>query len=108
MTVTDQAYRERNQLAVLLARMALAQGWKAGRHWDRDAEVGWENVVMIDLPTGQVSWHVNVMDCVACGFQTLPKYAGRWDGHTKQQTWDNVFTLILRFEYAVGDSRGVQ
>lgn len=97
MTATDQAYRERNQLAVLLARMALAQGWKAGRHRDRDAETGWENVVMIDLPTGQVSWHIPITDCVACGFQTLPKYAGRWDGHTKQQAWDSIFNLILRF-----------
>ena len=90
MTDIDQAYRERNQLVTLLANMALAKGWKAGRRWDRTQEVGWENVVVIDLPTGQVSWHIGVHDGPVCQFETLPTYDGEWDGHTTDEKWERV------------------
>jgi len=90
MADIDQAYRERNQLVTLLANMALARGWKAGRRWDRSQEVGWENVVVIDLPTGQVSWHIGVHDGPVCQFETLPAYDGEWDGHTTDEKWERV------------------
>lgn len=90
MTDIDQAYRERNQLVTLLANMALAKGWKAGRRWDRTQEVGWENVVVIDLPTGQVSWHIGLHDGPVCQFETLPTYDGEWDGHTTDEKWERV------------------
>jgi hypothetical protein len=94
---TNLAYTERNRLVVLLAQLALSKGWKAGRHWDRDAELNWENVVMIDLPTGQVSWHIGVDDCGVCGFDLLPTYKGKWNGHTTQQKWDSVYNLVKLF-----------
>jgi hypothetical protein len=90
VTDIDQAYRERNQLVTLLANMALAKGWKAGRRFDRSQEVGWENVVVIDLPTGQVSWHIGVHDGPVCQFETLPTYDGEWDGHTTDEKWERV------------------
>jgi hypothetical protein len=80
----DTAYSERNMLVAALARTALHLGWRAGirRHepdpdptWEED----WKNVVIIDLPTGQVSWHYR--DGERGLFDELPPYAGIWDGH---------------------------
>ena len=97
MSEANWAYTERNKLVVLLAHMALQRGWKAGRYWDSFAEVCWENVVAIDLPTGQVSWHIGLDDCGPSGFETLPRYEGSWDGHTTDEKWERVYKLVKTF-----------
>jgi hypothetical protein len=99
-------YTERNRLVVLLAHLALSKGWKAGRYWDAFAEVCWENVVAIDLPTGQVSWHIGLEDCGPCGFASLPKYEGSWDGHTTDEKWERVYQLVQTFGLYGGYTRG--
>jgi hypothetical protein len=89
----DGAYRERDQVVALVARMALALGWRAGvrRHepdpdptWDED----WKNVVAIDLPTGQVTWHYH--DSEVPLFIGLPDYQGSWDGHDTAEKYRRV------------------
>jgi hypothetical protein len=89
----DGAYRERDQVVALLARMALALGWRAGLRshqpdpdptWDDD----WKNVVAIDLPTGQVTWHFH--DSERPLFHSLPPYAGSWDGHDTAEKYRRV------------------
>jgi hypothetical protein len=91
----DGAYRERDQVVALLARMALALGWRAGvrRHepdpdptWDED----WKNVVAIDLPSGQVTWHYH--DSEVPLFIGLPDYQGSWDGHDTAEKYRRVQT----------------
>lgn len=91
-TAKDAAYAERNQCVALLARMALAVGWRAGvaQHPAEDTawEDDWRTIVFIDLPTGQVSWHFH--DSELHLLAGLPKYPGKWDSHTTAQKYERV------------------
>jgi hypothetical protein len=81
----DDAYEERNRVVVLLARMAIVLGWKAGvgTHEDKPGEEwesDWRSIVCIELPTGQASWHLH--DSHKHLLTGLPRYEAKWDGHT--------------------------
>ncbi len=88
----DGAYSERDRCVAALARLAVAQGWTCGisRHeetdesWDRD----WMNIVYIDFPTGQCSWHIH--DSELAWFAFLPRYERAWDGHTTDQKYERA------------------
>lgn len=88
----DGAYAERNQCVALIARMALALGWKAGlrRHpesdtkWERD----WMTILAIDLPTGQVTWHFH--DSELHLLADLPECPTGWDGHDTPEKYRRV------------------
>lgn len=86
----DQVYEERNRCVALIASMALALGWAAGRAktaipgWDEE----WHNCVYVDLPAGQVSWHYH--DREAHLFAHLPEYTGTWDGHNTGEKYSRV------------------
>lgn len=86
----DGAYLERNRCVALIARMAIAQGLRAGiartaiEGWSED----WHGCVYIDLPTGQCSWHFH--DSHAHLFEDLPPYLGSWDGHTTPEKYERV------------------
>jgi len=86
----DGAYLERNRCVALIARMALASGWRAGiartaiDGWSDD----WHGCVYVDLPTGQVSWHYH--DSQAHLFADLPAYTGAWDGHDTPEKYRRV------------------
>lgn len=88
----DNAYAERNKCVVLIARMAIALGLNAGlgRHDEEDKnwEDDWRNIVFIDLPSGQVSWHIHDSDLPM--FEFLPAYEGEWDGHTTEAKYQRV------------------
>jgi hypothetical protein len=89
----NAAYHERDQVVALVARMALALGWRAGlrRHEpdpDPAWEEGWENVVAIDLPTGMVTWHYH--DSERSLFASLPPYPDHWDGHDTREKYRRV------------------
>lgn len=87
-TAKDAAYRERNQLVALLARLypsGIAQTPIEG--WDP----AWHGCVYIDLPTGQASWHFHTSE--AHLFADLPPYAGSWDGHTTEEKYRRVAAL---------------
>lgn len=87
------AYNERNMVVVGLAKLALHLNYKAGigKHepagapdWDPE----WLNVVYVDLPSGQVSWHVH--DDEMYLFDFLPPYEGKWDGHSTSLKYNRV------------------
>lgn len=86
----DNAYLERNCCVALIARMALASGWRAGTArtaidgWSED----WHGCVYVDLPTGQVSWHFH--DSQAHLFSDLPAYGSTWDGHDTPEKYRRV------------------
>jgi hypothetical protein len=77
----DGAYRERDQVVALAARMARLLHWPAwlGRHVGADWEDDWRNIVFITLPSGQVSWHVH--DSELHLFAFLGSGCEPWDGH---------------------------
>ena len=83
------AYHERSAVITGLARAAQARGWGAG--WGIDDQEGpdWP-IVFIDLPTGQVSWHVHKDDLVNL-FSWLPQYGGEWDGHSTVEKYNRLF-----------------
>ncbi len=72
----EDAYLDRNQAVMALAKMALAQGYQVGLCHDKD-EPDWP-VLMIDLPSGQVGWHLPAKEIVG----NWPQYPGKWDGHS--------------------------
>ena len=74
----DAAYLQRNHLVAALSRLFPAgirytdiPGWSAD----------WHGCCMIDLPSGQVSYHFH--DSHLPLFAHLQTYKGEWDGHDK-------------------------
>ncbi len=75
----DDAYFDRNQAILALGRLALKLGYNAGLKAD-PAEPDWP-VLMIDLPTGQVGWHLPKDEVLG----EWPEYKAEWDGHTLEE-----------------------
>lgn len=85
MTVAEDklnnAYAQRNALAVAFVKMALLQGWPTGRGIDgrEENDMEWRHVVYVDLPNGdQVSWHMAPEQVYL--LDGLPCYRGEWNG----------------------------
>lgn len=68
-------YRKRNELVVKAVYYALLYQIPAGFRIDPE-QPDWP-VAFIELPTGQVSWH-------------LPRHAEAWDGHTTDEKLQRV------------------
>lgn len=79
----DTAYEIRNRSVVRAVSYAQAMGMAAGFKHHDDPEFGeWNIVAYINLPTGQVSWH-------------LPAYPGAWDGHTTDKKYERIFKYVF-------------
>jgi len=91
MTVLDDVYNERNRCVAMIAKLAEHMDWRAGigRHKGEDWEDDWRNVVYIDLPTGQVSWHIHDSDLHLFAF--LDAYLDTWDGHTTDEKYQRLY-----------------
>jgi len=78
-------YGDRNQAVVLAARFARELGHNVGVGEDEQGQP----VLYIDLPTGQVSWHLKHerIQRILCMF---PRYKGQWDGHTRLKRWKRI------------------
>jgi hypothetical protein len=88
MGACDEVYRERNQVVAALAKcFPSGTARTAIEGWDE----AWHGCVYIDLPTGQVSWHFHDDD--AHLFDTLPPYAGAWDGHDTAEKYRRLNAL---------------
>jgi hypothetical protein len=86
----NSAYQERDKCVSLIAHMALAMGFAVGlaRHTGDPWEDDWRNIVFVELPTGQVSWHVH--DSEMHMFCDLPRYTKPWDGHSTSEKYHRV------------------
>ena len=73
--LNDTNYGSRYVLVVKAMSEALLRGLNAGVRLDPQ-EPEWP-VFYIDLPTGQVSWH-------------MPQYGRAWDGHTTDQKYERI------------------
>lgn len=72
----QQAYERKSWSLDLLAKALAAHAAPLGIAWGwarDDRAIGFENVVYIDLPTGQVSFHNQVRG-------VGPDFTGKWDG----------------------------
>jgi hypothetical protein len=97
----DAVYDERNRLVAALARFALNEGRESpqinawlGYHvadprerveeWDPE----WRNVVYVQLPTGQCSWHIHDRDLPL--FDFLERRTAPWDGHSTAEKYERI------------------
>ena len=71
----DTNYNERYLLVFKAVYLALANGINAGIRSDIN-EPEWP-VVYIDLPSGQVSWH-------------MPQHTSQWDGHDTNEKYRRI------------------
>ena len=92
MSDLNAVYSERNKLIALVAKQAIALGHQAGLLQDGDAAAPWQHVVVIDLPSGQVSWHIH--DNELYWFAFLGAYEQAWDGHTTEQKYNRVLSAV--------------
>lgn len=77
-----KSYEVRNKLIYALLGLAAADGLPCGVRQDPQ-EPKWP-VVYIELPTGQVSWHV-------------PQHSKEWDQHTKDEKYERVAAFCQRY-----------
>ena len=89
----DNAYRERNRCVAQIASMAVKLGYPAclGQHdpADKSWDDVWRTIVFIELPTGQVSWHLH--DSEVKFFSFLKKSETvEWDGHSTDQKYERM------------------
>ena len=69
----DEAYLDRNLAVQVMAKMAQELHYRVGV---KDEKTDWP-ILYVDLPTGQVSWHIPKKELMG----DLPIYEGKWDGH---------------------------
>lgn len=85
----DNAYAERDRCLVLMALMAQRLGLKVGMGIDPKADSPeWASVLFIDLPAGQVSWHIHESE--TSWFYFVGAYDGEWDQHTTDEKYRRV------------------
>jgi hypothetical protein len=86
----DNAYSERNLCVGVIARMAEKLGWPVwlGKHeggeWDHD----WRNILFIETPAGQISWHLH--DREMHYFERFPACDTPWDGHSTTEKYERA------------------
>ena len=90
----NDAYFDRNQAVMAMARRALQLGYRVGLKKDPQ-EPDWP-VLMIDLPTGQVGYHLPKAEVVG----RWPDYAGEWDGHSLEDKRERLRKFIIGREEA--------
>lgn len=97
----DEVYHERDQviaLAAFLAQKAGVQVWMGEHERDDPAwEAEWRHIVYIQLPTGQVSWHIH--DSELPLFRFIPSSTTPWDGHTVEAK----YSRLERYVTGVGE-----
>lgn len=84
----DEAYYDRNQAVMMAAKLAAKLGYTVGVRPDED-EPGW-TLVYIELPTGQVSWHLP--DAELTGLWR--SYESAWDGHTVEEKRERIAAFL--------------
>lgn len=70
-------YRRRNAFVHMAIAAAIEVGFQAGFALDPNGEPGFRTVAYIELPTGQVSWH-------------MPEFAGEFDGHSTADKYRRI------------------
>lgn len=82
--MTDALYQERAQVVIAFARSAMALGLKVGFALDPAEGPEWP-VLFVDLPTGQVSWHLTAQQRATV--PDIGEYDGEWDGHSTDEKY---------------------
>jgi hypothetical protein len=86
----EEAYFDRNQLAMLCAKMAQTLGWDV-RVNPEDEE--WP-IILINLPTGQISYHIPVNEMR--GEYEIDWEGTFWDGHFLNEKRESIQKYLLK------------
>lgn len=91
----DAVYHERDMLVCALSKLFPAY---LARHSDEDKEWedDWRWIVYIELPTGQVSWHIHDKEREL--FNHLEVKVNNWDGHDTKLKYDRLADLSKAIE----------
>jgi hypothetical protein len=84
--VVGPVYRERNAVVAALVRLFPDGGYLSSEEGDDE----WR-IYYVDLPTGQVSWHVGREDWDL--FAGIGPYRREWDGHDTDEKYRRVAGL---------------
>ncbi len=82
------AYFDRNQAVMAFAKLAMQLGYNVGISIDPH-EPDWP-VLTVDLPDGQVGWHLPKQELVG----NWPKYKKPWDGHSNEEKRRRISSFI--------------
>lgn len=82
-------YEERSRLIALISKMFPNSSIE--KDDNRDDE--FSNVVYIELPTGQVSWHIRESEKDL--FKHLERKGTKWDGHSTQEKYERIEACIM-------------
>lgn len=91
----NSAYAERNKLVAALSKLFPASLELAVSGVNEPIDPEWKWVVIIDLPTGQVSWHIKTSEFPMFG-HLLCGTGRKWDGHTTEQKYERLSNLQVQ------------
>lgn len=83
----DSAYHQRNMLVGLLSKL-----YPSWINLD-PGEPDWP-VVLIQLPTGQVSWHITYQERYSIFAHIYGESGPPWDGHDDVEKWRRVSAML--------------
>ena len=98
----DEAYAERNQLVVALAKVFPSHVLEHP-HSDAGWEPEWRTIVCVHGPNGQMTWHFHDSERQLLAFLgdvSIPSCAG-WDGHSTQEKYARLARLTRAVRGAV-------
>lgn len=106
--LVNEAYRQRNAMVCVAARLASDAGLHAGIIVDEAGEPGFRTVVAIDLgrpPDGanQITFHMDERDPTK-PWSGLRPYGGEWDGHSDIVKWARIASYLDSNHRATGIS----
>lgn len=81
IVLKDREYEARYILVLQSVAHAQLHGLNSGFRFD-PAEPEWP-VAFIELPTGQISWH-------------LPQHPTEWDGHTTEEKFERIRRFVQK------------
>lgn len=85
----DDAYHERDMLVCALSKLFPSY---LARHDEKEEwEDDWRWIVYIEIPTGQVSWHIH--DSEREMFNHLEVKENNWDGHNTERKYQRLSKL---------------
>jgi hypothetical protein len=89
-TQKDGAYSERDKLVAALSKLLpshLARHPRSDTTWEDD----WRWIVVINVPAGQMTWHIH--DSERENFNHLDVADYVWDGHTTEEKYQRLAAL---------------
>jgi hypothetical protein len=87
--LVNRVYAERDMLVALVCRLSQMAGFEVHIAPDETQPDEWKNVVFVELPSGQVSWHIHVKELG--WFEDVPRRDdNKWDGHTDEEKYARV------------------